>query len=104
MEESMQIEDVSYGHVTVHTLCEAFLALCDEKECLAFLLDIMTVREIQDLMQRLCVASLLTEGKPYTRISEEVSVSSATISRVNRALTYGSGGYQTVLNRLDLMN
>lgn len=96
----MKIEEVSYGQVSVQTLCRAFLSLRDEKECLQFLEDIMTVREIQDLTQRLSVASLLKEGKGYSQIAEEISVSSATISRVNRALNFGAGGYQTVLKRL----
>ncbi len=98
----MKIEDVSYGQVSVQTLCRAFLTLKSEEECLDFLQDIMTVREIRDMTQRLSIALLLTEGKGYSQIGEEVSVSSATISRVNRALTYGAGGYQTVLDRLDI--
>ena len=97
----MKIEDVSFGQVSVQTLCRAFLSLKDEKECLHFLQDIMTVREIQDMTQRLSVASLLQAGKGYSQIAEEVSVSSATISRVNRALNFGTGGYQTVLDRLE---
>ncbi len=97
----MKIEDVSFGQVSVQTLCRAFLSLKDEKECLHFLQDIMTVREIQDMTQRLSVALLLQEGKGYSQIAETVSVSSATISRVNRALNFGTGGYQTVLERLE---
>ena len=97
----MKIEEVSYGKVNVQTLCRAFLSLQDEEECLHFLQDIMTVREIQDMTQRLSVASLLQEGNGYSQIAEAISVSSATISRVNRALNYGAGGYQTVLKRLD---
>ena len=97
----MKIEDVNYGKVSVQTLCQAFLALKDEDECLHFLQDIMTVREIQDMTQRLCVAVLLREGKGYNQIAETVSVSSATISRVNRALNFGEGGYDTVLSRLE---
>ena len=97
----MKIEEVSYGRVNVQTLCRAFLSLQNEEECLQFLQDIMTVREIQDMTQRLSVAALLQEGKGYSQIAEEISVSSATISRVNRALNYGAGGYQTVLKRLD---
>ena len=97
----MQNDKNPYGHPEVRMLCKAFLALETEEECLHFLEDLMTIREIQDMTQRLSVAQLLREKKGYNQIMEHVSVSSATISRVNRCLNYGEGGYETVLERLD---
>ncbi|MBR3195980.1 MAG: hypothetical protein IKF50_04705 [Clostridia bacterium] len=89
-----------YEQPEVKNLCKAFLALQSEEECVLFLQDLMTIREIQDMTQRLSVAQLLREGLGYSQIMERVSVSSATISRVNRCLSYGDGGYETVLSRI----
>ena len=77
----------------------AVLSLKTAEECQAFFLDVCTIKELQDLTQRFRVAVLLNEGKNYQEISKETSVSSATISRVNRCLLYGDGGYRTVLSR-----
>ena len=79
----------------------AILSLRTKEECKAFFYDICTIKEMQDLMQRLQVASMLSKGMNYQEISKETSVSSATISRVNRCLNYGDGGYMTVLKRLE---
>ena len=81
-------------------LIQAILALETEEECRAFLEDLMTGREIQDCSQRILVASLLREKLVYSRIAQATGASSATISRVNRCYTYGTGGYQTALDRL----
>ena len=79
----------------------AILSLKTKEECRSFFNDICTIKEMQDLMQRLQVASMLSKGMNYQEISKETSVSSATISRVNRCLNYGDGGYMTVLGRLE---
>lgn len=81
-------------------LIQAILALETEEECRAFLEDLMTGREIQDCSQRILVASLLREKLVYSRIAQATGASSATISRVNRCLRYGAGGYQSVIPRL----
>ena len=78
---------------------DAVLSLKTAEECQAFFLDVCTIKELQDLTQRFRVAVLLNEGRNYQEISKETSVSSATISRVNRCLLYGDGGYRTVLER-----
>lgn len=78
----------------------AVLALKTTEECRSFFEDVCTIKELQDLSQRLQVAFLLAEGKNYQEISKATSVSSATISRVNRCLVYGDGGYRTVISRL----
>lgn len=79
---------------------KAVLSLKTEQECRSFFEDVCTIKEFQDLAQRLQVAFLLEEGKNYQEISKMTSVSSATISRVNRCLVYGDGGYRTVIGRL----
>ena len=78
----------------------AVLSLQTVEECQAFFKDVCTIKELQDLTQRLQVAVLLDQGKNYQEISKQTSVSSATISRVNRCLVYGDGGYRTVIDRM----
>ena len=85
-------------------LARAFLALENMEDCYRLFEDLFTIREIQDLSQRLEVAQLLKRQATYTEIVEMTGVSTATIGRVNRALNYGAGGYQRVLEKLDQGN
>lgn len=82
-------------------LVRALLSLKDEEECYRLLEDLFTIREIRDLSQRLEVAVMLREKRTYNEIVEKTGVSTATIGRVNRALSYGMNGYATILNRLE---
>ena len=82
------------------TLYQAILALKDLDECRRFFQDLCTVSELRAMEQRMEVALLLDEGLIYNDILERTGASSATISRVNRALMYGADGYQTVIPRL----
>ena len=84
----------------VNALVEALLALRDADEVYTFLQDVCTVREIQDIAQRLAVARMLDSGKHYSDIESATGASSTTISRVSRALNYGADGYRTVLDRV----
>ena len=79
---------------------DAILSLKNREECKKFFEDICTIKEIQDLQQRLTVAKMLDEGRVYSEITEKTGASAATISRVNKCLTYGSDGYKIVLERL----
>ena len=81
-------------------LYEAVLSLETPEECRAFFQDLCTVAELRAMAQRLEVAQLLDEGLIYNHILQRTGTSSATISRVNRALQYGADGYKTVLPRL----
>ena len=82
-------------------LFEAVLSLKTPEECRAFFQDLCTVAELRAMAQRLEVAQLLDKGLIYNDILQRTGASSATISRVNRALQYGSDGYKTVLPRLE---
>lgn len=82
-------------------LFRAILSLETEEECAAFFDDICTIKEIQDLTQRLAVATMLNSGEKYQSIEEITGASTATISRVNKCLNYGSGGYRAVLDKMD---
>ena len=81
-------------------LFKAMLLLKTEEECSAFFEDLCTIRELQDLSQRLEVAEMLGTGKNYQEISKTTGASTATICRVSKCLNYGSDGYKTVLSRL----
>lgn len=86
--------------VSSDILYKALLTLETEEECRQFLDDLCTVSELKALEQRIEVATLLDKGLIYSEILELTGASSATISRVNRCLQYGAGGYRTVLPRL----
>ena len=85
-------------------LFEAILALQTIDECYAFFEDICTVHEIKSLAQRLEVAKMLQEKKTYLEIQQVTRASTATISRVNRSLSYGSDGYKIILERIATSN
>lgn len=82
-------------------LYEAILSLKTKEECRDFFQDLCTFTEIKAMAQRMEVARLLDRGLIYNEILEQTGSSSATISRINRALQYGAGGYRTVLDRLE---
>ena len=83
----------------IAAMFSAVLSLKGEEECRRFFEDLCTIKEIQEMAQRLKVASLLQEKLSYSAINKQTGVSTATISRVSRCLEYGSGGYKLVLNR-----
>ncbi|ENK0838876.1 YerC/YecD family TrpR-related protein [Clostridium sporogenes] len=82
-------------------LCEAFLSLKTKEECYRFFDDICTINEIKALEQRIQVARMLRRKITYLEIAAATGASTATISRVNRCLNYGSEGYKIVLNRIE---
>lgn len=81
-------------------LYESILTLKNVEECRNFFQDLCTMSELRAMEQRMEVAVLLSDGMIYNDILERTGASSATISRVNRALQYGADGYQTVLPRI----
>lgn len=80
---------------------EAILSLKNMDECIKFFDDLCTVNELVSMEQRFQVAQCLNSGMIYNDILAETGASSATISRVNRSLQYGSGGYGIVFDRLE---
>ena len=83
-------------------LFEGILSLQTKEECYRFFEDICTINEIKALEQRLQVAKMLTEKRTYLDIASTTGASTATISRINRALNYGNDGYKLILERLKL--
>lgn len=94
LDETMQNEQMQ-------ELADAMLTLRDREEAFLFFEDIFTIKELQAVAQRLAVARLLKKRVTYQEIAESTGASTATISRVNRSLTYGAGGYQMVLSRMN---
>ncbi len=82
-------------------LFDAILSLNDREECYRFFEDLCTIPELKSLAQRLAVARMLHDGKVYSEIVEVTGASTATISRVNRALNNGCDAYTMVFDRLD---
>ena len=81
-------------------LFQAILSLKDSDECYAFFQDLCTMKELGDMAQRLQAAKMLLQGKTYEQIVKSAEISTATISRINRCIQYGNGGYRTVIDRL----
>jgi TrpR-related protein YerC/YecD len=81
-------------------LVKALLSLENEQDCIDFLEDIMTRKEMLDIAQRILVAKLLSEQVVYNKIVDETGASTATISCVNRSYNYGSGGYARILEKI----
>ena len=81
-------------------LVKALLSLSDEENAYRFLEDLCTIPELKSISQRLEVAEQLRNRETYSRIAEQTGASTATISRVNRALTYGADGYNRILEAL----
>jgi TrpR-related protein YerC/YecD len=85
---------------SVDRLFKSILSLQTIEDCYAYFEDLCTIKEIQDMSQRLDTAILLSKGVSYQKIAEQVEVSSATIGRVSKCLNYGAGGYQKVIEQL----
>ena len=79
---------------------KAVLSLKTPEECDAFFDDVATIKELLDMSARLEVAGMLDDGMVFNEISSKTGASSTTISRVNKCLGYGSGGYRIVLDRI----
>lgn len=82
-------------------LFDAILKLSTIEECYNFFEDLCTIKEVQDMAQRLEVAKMLNENISYIKISEKTGASTATISRVNKCLVYGSDGYKLALEKME---
>lgn len=91
---------MTYHTQSIDRLFDTIVNLKTREECRDYFEDICTIKEIQDMAQRLDTAILLSQGCSYQKIAQEVGVSTATIGRVSRCLNYGSGGYRTAIKRI----
>ena len=86
---------------SVDRLFQSILNLNSIEECYTYFEDLCTIKEIQDMAQRLDTAILLSQGQSYQTITKQVGISTATIGRVSRCLNYGTGGYRAAIARLE---
>ena len=96
----MSLKDLDFKE-DLDMLFNAILELKDIDECYKFFEDIATITELKSISQRIQVAKMLREKRVYTEIAETTGASTATISRVNKCLNYGQGGYDIVLDRIN---
>jgi len=89
-----------FASLDIDLLFEAILKLENKEECYRFFEDLCTIKEIQDMGQRIRVVKMLDSKIPYQVISNETHASTATISRVNKSLHYGADGYRLVLEKI----
>ncbi len=90
----------NFHNKSVDRLFQTMLNLKTIEECYEYFADICTIKEVQDMAQRLDTAILLDEGLSYQKITEKIDVSTATIGRVSKCLNYGSGGYRSAIDKL----
>ena len=81
-------------------LFSTILNLKTLEECYSYFEDLCTIKELQDMAQRLDTAILLSQGYSYQKIQESIDISTATIGRVSKCLNYGTGGYRDAINKL----
>lgn len=86
---------------SIDELYKAIMTIDNLEECYTFFEDLCTITEIQAMAQRYHVALMLEQGVTYSKIAKETGASSATISRVNRCLNYGTGGYNAVITKVE---
>ncbi len=81
-------------------LVQAFAVIDSETDIAALLRDMLTSAEIAEFANRLEVAQLIKDGNSYKKISQQLAVSTATVSRVAHWLFRGCGGYWKVLQKI----
>ena len=87
-------------NASMDRLFQTFLNLGSIDECYAYFEDLCTIKELNDMSQRLDAAILLEQGLSYQKIMDQVTISTATIGRVSRCLNYSTGGYKTAIEKL----
>ena len=88
-------------NASMDRLFQTILNLQSIDECYAYFEDLCTIKELNDMSQRLDAAVLLAQGMSYQKIMEQVDISTATIGRVSKCLNYGTGGYRTAIEKLE---
>jgi len=91
---------MTFRSQSIDRLYDVISKLNSREECFAFFSDLCTIKELQDMAQRLDAAILLHEGKSYQTITQQVGISTATIGRVSKCLNYGTGGYRKAIEGL----
>ena len=92
---------MTFRSQSIDRLFDAISKMNSREECYAFFSDLCTIKEMQDMAQRLDTAVLLSQGKSYQTITQQVGISTATIGRVSKCLNYGTGGYRDAIKKLE---
>ena len=95
MQNKIRDEKIDY-------LFKAILTLENLDDCYAFFEDLCTISEIQEMSRRILAAKMLKDDFIYSEIAARTGLSTATISRVNRCLKYGSDGYLKAIEAVEL--
>ena len=90
----------SFKNDDTELLFEVILQLDSKEDCYRFFEDVCTFNEIHAIAQRIAIAKLLSESHTYQEIEAKTKASTATISRINRFLKHGAGGYKSALSKL----
>ena len=93
---------MNFSTPSIDRFFESILNLNSVEECYKYFEDICTIKEIQNMAQRLDTAILISQGHNYQTIAEKADVSTATVVRVGRCLKYGSGGYKDAIEKLGI--
>ena len=91
---------MTYSDKSTERLFAAVASMQSPEEVKALFTDLCTIKEVQDMAQRLDTAILLDRGMSYQSIADEIGISTATISRVKRCLVYGSNGYRRAIDEM----
>lgn len=75
----------------IKNLYSLILSLNTVDDCEVLFNDLCTLKEVEQMSQRVKAARLLLEGKTYNQVMEQCDISSATLSRVSRCVQYGEG-------------
>ncbi len=75
----------------INELYELIASMESAEDCKELFADLCTIKEIEQMAQRVKAAKLLIEGKTYNQVIEETDISSATLSRVSRCVQHGTG-------------
>lgn len=82
-------------------LLAAIVSLETVDEAAAFMRDLCTRKELEEMSNRWEAVKLLDQGIPYRDISDRTGLSTATITRINQWLQHGTGGYRSMLSKLE---
>ncbi len=82
----------------IEALYELLAKIDNAEDCRALFEDLCTVKEIENMAERIYAAKLLMDGNTYNQIIAQSDISSATLSRVSRCVQYGKG-YSKLLKK-----
>ncbi len=97
----MTIPDDDWQTATTDELLATIVRLETVDEAAAFMRDLCTRKELEEMSHRWEAVKLLDEGIPYREISDRTGLSTATITRINQWLQHGTGGYRSMLSKIE---